>query len=1537
MKHFILLLALIFTSLSARAQFSQAIGSPDNNFRATQIRTLGGNTYVSGWLTDVTAANANLSTEGVIVRLNPIGAIDWIYQITANTPAGVGNGSRIYDFDFDDDQANIVFVGATTHINGGMVDNECMVGMVDITTGAGIFQRTYDFRTNAREFFLRITNHPGTDATDANNYIISGLVNMNNGSVSLIDNYISARALITQNNVVFNWINENTYAGNNADDEMQRMSVLDVMGNFQVVHGGTSIPNNIARINFHSINNGNIINEFSLSNNGTVLDIGQIGNTMIVVGQSTNPNRAFIASVDLSTFTVTSSFDMNNFNQFSHLAIEPNSGDILVVGERNNDISAICSFNMVGTQLNYNGAVELDFGNDIVGFGLVDIAGNEAFFADTRNALATFGTNQSAAVFRTNLNFNTCNTNILNFTPQATNLVMTPNPGVDVDSLVVPNFVNLTLEQDTLCAISLCGDGFNLDALIPVFHNSRSHYVEVADVDDDGWMDFGVPEIRFGNTPRFNISTNNQNLTFTNTPSTTSSPTFLGDAESMRFINLDNAGNLDIVVQRQGRIEVYISNSTAGTYTIGQFFDVTVATPPFNGNTLGLFRSDFDLVDHDGDGDDDLVVTGASNGNGTEDRIAVFYGTGSNVAPFFSATPDVSMQGLPAIKYWQTIHVDIDGVQGNDLLLGQAGYGAAQQSVFGYLNTGNPAALFNNVPDLNYETPLGLYWPRGMDLIDIDGNTQNDLVVAMQGDSLNGGQVVGQGAVIIARDLPTGAGSYTNANLQWEIMNIPGNPVGVAIGDIDSDGDQDIAVAVHNGTAGLASYVRIYENNGNGNFFNFIDVETPIGQAVELEFADFNNDCCLDIVTTQWNGNMSYVLINDCQVTEFIIQGQVVCENDPCDFFGMTNGAPNQTIEVTDGTTTYIVTTDINGFYEVDVPAGAYTIGVANATYGDATCLNAFTADVTGFQPVTNLDPVNFFIEDRCILDVNMVAGIIDTTGGNLCPFVATPCAGLKWEYCFEIENNSCSDQVIDEITLDLPTGIDLGSIQVNPLVECVSQNQVSNTVPTITPLSNGPFGSTVIYNLNASLTIAAGECFIACVEADFIGNFTLPVSAQVNIEYSCGDDPGPPTMSGVSYPDTCSCDPNLKLAYFPQNCGSLDELLDQPIEYTIHFTNIGQSAAYDILVLDQLDNNLDWSTFQWLGSNHPTTSISLSSGLLEVYFNNINLAPGANGWLRFSVKSDGSTLNNTTIYNSADIIFDNNAPVSTNTTETLIQSSSAEAELQFNALEFCVGDKIVIDYTWTGDNAWLNFTQNGTPVGQNVPAPPSGSQIIFPIPDNSYVGLWEYELVAYDSITGCTDIASVTLQIYDCECDLSDQISMSVNGNSYTFESEVFDSALNPGFDIIDFKWHLGDGTISTDESPTHQYNCKKLKNNIVKVCFYYVAEINGQICEGQICQVFEVCQNDQSDIVNIYPNPANNQVTVQSEVLDGQDGVLTIEAYTIEGKLLEKFRLKSENDRIKLKFGDNYKGPVYIRILNHFGEVLLEDRFLKLNHATF
>lgn len=119
------------------------------------------------------------------------------------------------------------------------------------------------------------------------------------------------------------------------------------------------------------------------------------------------------------------------------------------------------------------------------------------------------------------------------------------------------------------------------------------------------------------------------------------------------------------------------------------------------------------------------------------------------------------------------------------------------------------------------------------------------------------------------------------------------------------------------------------------------------------------------------------------------------------------------------------------------------------------------------------------------------------------------------------------------------------------------------------------------------------------------------------------------------------------------------------PLEYTIKFQNTGTAAALNIFVHDQLDANLDASTFEVKGFSHPMTYTLNGTGNLVFTFAGINLPdsnsnePQSHGYIRYSILPKNNLSDGTTINNTASIYFDFNAPVVTNTTQNTIGNSS--------------------------------------------------------------------------------------------------------------------------------------------------------------------------------------------------------------------------------------------------------------------------------------
>ncbi|MDO8971731.1 MAG: T9SS type A sorting domain-containing protein, partial [Saprospiraceae bacterium] len=111
-----------------------------------------------------------------------------------------------------------------------------------------------------------------------------------------------------------------------------------------------------------------------------------------------------------------------------------------------------------------------------------------------------------------------------------------------------------------------------------------------------------------------------------------------------------------------------------------------------------------------------------------------------------------------------------------------------------------------------------------------------------------------------------------------------------------------------------------------------------------------------------------------------------------------------------------------------------------------------------------------------------------------------------------------------------------------------------------------------------------------------------------------------------------------------------------KPIEYTIRFENTGNYYAEIVVIRDVLEANLNPATFQWISSSHPCTWQLRSYGAIAFTFPNVQLFPGETGFVKFSVVADPGLPLNETIQNTAEIVFDFNAPIITNTVKTQVQ-----------------------------------------------------------------------------------------------------------------------------------------------------------------------------------------------------------------------------------------------------------------------------------------
>ena len=142
-----------------------------------------------------------------------------------------------------------------------------------------------------------------------------------------------------------------------------------------------------------------------------------------------------------------------------------------------------------------------------------------------------------------------------------------------------------------------------------------------------------------------------------------------------------------------------------------------------------------------------------------------------------------------------------------------------------------------------------------------------------------------------------------------------------------------------------------------------------------------------------------------------------------------------------------------------------------------------------------------------------------------------------------------------------------------------------------------------------------------------------------------------------------CSFDPNDKLVNPSRNNNFT--LFEEDLFYTIRFQNTGNDEAYDIIVRDTLDENLDPSTFRVLSTSHPNSlnTTMEANQYLTFNFENIYLPDSttnfdaSQGYVSYIISPKEGLAEETTIENTASIYFDFNPPIVTNTTESIMVS----------------------------------------------------------------------------------------------------------------------------------------------------------------------------------------------------------------------------------------------------------------------------------------
>ena len=459
--------------------------------------------------------------------------------------------------------------------------------------------------------------------------------------------------------------------------------------------------------------------------------------------------------------------------------------------------------------------------------------------------------------------------------------------------------------------------------------------------------------------------------------------------------------------------------------------------------------------------------------------------------------------------------------------------------------------------------------------------------------------------------------------------------------DMDGDGDLD---AVYSSESGTGS-VWYNENLGGGtfNFFNGIIISSKTYGCSSVCVSDVDGDGDMDVLSAStfddkvaWYENYfnsQYQLLGDIYYDAN--QNGILDTNE----VGLS-GIPVIL------STNYAYSYTSNGNYSFSTSPGNYTV-----TYGIDSLWNlttdsiAYTRTLNGANSVA--DSLDFgFYPDTIFTIINP-----NLTG-------AFPSCNDTINYWINIHNQGTS----------IPSGI----------IHLQLDDSISYISSIIPPDSIN--GQNIYWHYDNLFFFSSEMINIQVLMPPFnsMGDLLLSIltvheqDSLGNIIYTNSD-----SLKQVSI---CAYDPNDK-SVMPKGIGSEGFISpNQELEYLIRFQNTGSDTATTVMVRDQLDENLDWSTLQIMASSHAMQVWIEQDGEAVFKFENILLPDSGSdflasqGFVKFTIQPKQGLLPGTPLFNTSHIFFDSNPAVVTNTVLNTIYDCSI-LPINLSTTSTCYGD----------------------------------------------------------------------------------------------------------------------------------------------------------------------------------------------------------------------------------------------------------------------
>jgi hypothetical protein len=316
--------------------------------------------------------------------------------------------------------------------------------------------------------------------------------------------------------------------------------------------------------------------------------------------------------------------------------------------------------------------------------------------------------------------------------------------------------------------------------------------------------------------------------------------------------------------------------------------------------------------------------------------------------------------------------------------------------------------------------------------------------------------------------------------------------------------------------------------------------------------------------------------------------------------------------------------TDQSGSFDFILPPGSYSLAQSPPLYHTAICpATPPTVTLTAGQSDANY---NFFNQPDSVTDLII----------NCIPY-CVPVAGFDQHIALIVGN--------------------LGTFAQNPDVVYMSSTDVSFLYSNPPPTTYDP--ATGALTWNGPLLFANG---VNVIDMYFNIPSALPTGHILNNSdtvYPIVGDYEPYNNYGTYEGYVVrSFDPNY-IDVQPTGAGTPGYIhtTDSVLRYVVHFQNTGTTSATYVTLKIPVDPNLDIATFNYIGASVRPSKISADkNGLLTIEFDNIDLVDSSVSWLgsqgfaAFTFKQKAGLAQLAQIHESANIYFDYNTAVPTDT-----------------------------------------------------------------------------------------------------------------------------------------------------------------------------------------------------------------------------------------------------------------------------------------------